>query len=46
VEVRSGDIALRGTARGLDGRGALLLEVAEGDVTAVLSGEARQVRAR
>ena len=46
VEVRSGEIALRGTARGLDGRGALLLEVAEGDVTAVLSGEARQVRVR
>jgi BirA family biotin operon repressor/biotin-[acetyl-CoA-carboxylase] ligase len=44
VEVRSGDTVLRGTARGIDSRGALLLERADGTTAAVVSGEARQVR--
>lgn len=44
VEVRSGDVVLQGTARGVDGRGALLLELADGTTAAVVSGEARRVR--
>jgi BirA family biotin operon repressor/biotin-[acetyl-CoA-carboxylase] ligase len=46
VEVRSGETTLRGTARGIDGRGALLLELEDGSTVAVVSGEARQVRLR
>lgn len=46
VEVRAGDTVLSGIARGVDSRGALLLESPEGVVTPVLSGLARQVRAR
>jgi BirA family biotin operon repressor/biotin-[acetyl-CoA-carboxylase] ligase len=46
VEVRSGDTALRGIARGIDHRGALLLERDDGTTAAVVSGEARQVRLR
>lgn len=43
VEVRSGADVVRGVARGVDERGALLLEV-EGRPVPVLSGEAREVR--
>jgi BirA family transcriptional regulator, biotin operon repressor / biotin---[acetyl-CoA-carboxylase] ligase len=46
VEVRSGETTLRGIARGIDGRGALLLELEDGSTVAVVSGEARQVRLR
>jgi len=46
VEVRSGEVLLRGTARGVDSRGALLLEMAGGEVTPVLSGVAQRVRVR
>ena len=46
VEVRSGDTALSGTARGIDSRGALLLELEDGRTAALVSGEARQVRLR
>ena len=46
VEVRSGETALRGTARGIDSRGALLLELEDGSTAALVSGEARQVRLR
>ena len=46
VEVRSGNTALRGIARGIDSRGALLLELFDGTTAAVVSGEARQVRLR
>jgi BirA family biotin operon repressor/biotin-[acetyl-CoA-carboxylase] ligase len=46
VEVRSGETAVRGLARGIDGRGALLIEKEDGTVDAVVSGEARQVRLR
>jgi BirA family biotin operon repressor/biotin-[acetyl-CoA-carboxylase] ligase len=46
VEVRSGETALRGIARGIDHRGALLLELDDGTTAAVVSGEARQVRLR
>jgi BirA family transcriptional regulator, biotin operon repressor / biotin---[acetyl-CoA-carboxylase] ligase len=46
VEVRSGEIVLCGIARGVDSRGALLLETGPGEMTPVLSGLARQVRAR
>jgi BirA family biotin operon repressor/biotin-[acetyl-CoA-carboxylase] ligase len=46
VEVRSGETALRGTARGIDSRGALLLELEDGRTAALVSGEARQVRLR
>jgi BirA family biotin operon repressor/biotin-[acetyl-CoA-carboxylase] ligase len=46
VEVRSGETMLRGTARGIDHRGGLLLELDDGTTAAVVSGEARQVRLR
>jgi BirA family biotin operon repressor/biotin-[acetyl-CoA-carboxylase] ligase len=46
VEVRSGETALIGTARGIDSRGALLLELPDGSTAALVSGEARQVRLR
>ena len=46
VEVLSGETAVRGLARGIDGRGALLIEKDDGAVEAVVSGEARQVRLR
>src|SRR5262245_17372159 len=46
VEVRSGETVLRGTARGIDSRGALLLELPDGATLAVVSGGARQVRLR
>jgi BirA family biotin operon repressor/biotin-[acetyl-CoA-carboxylase] ligase len=46
VEVRSGDTALRGIARGIDHRGALLLELDDGTTAAVVSGEAQKVRLR
>lgn len=44
VEARSGDAVLRGVARGLDGRGALILDLDDGSQRAVLSGEVREVR--
>jgi len=44
VEARSGDAILRGVARGLDGRGALILDLDDGTQRAVLSGEVREVR--
>jgi BirA family biotin operon repressor/biotin-[acetyl-CoA-carboxylase] ligase len=44
VEARSGDAVLRGVARGLDGRGALILDLADGSQRAVLSGEVRELR--
>jgi BirA family biotin operon repressor/biotin-[acetyl-CoA-carboxylase] ligase len=44
VEARCGDAVLRGVARGLDGRGALILDLADGSQRAVLSGEVREVR--
>ena len=44
VEVRSGERLVRGVARGIDASGALLIETGGGEVTAVVSGEARQVR--
>jgi BirA family transcriptional regulator, biotin operon repressor / biotin---[acetyl-CoA-carboxylase] ligase len=46
VEVRSGETALSGTARGIDSRGALLLELEDGSTVSLVSGEARQVRLR
>jgi len=46
VEVRSGETALSGIARGIDSRGALLLELEDGSTAALVSGEARQVRLR
>jgi len=44
VEVQSAGEARRGIARGVDEHGALLLEDASGQVHALLSGEAREVR--
>jgi BirA family biotin operon repressor/biotin-[acetyl-CoA-carboxylase] ligase len=44
VEARSGDVVLRGVARGLDGRGALILDLDDGSRRAVLSGEVRELR--
>ena len=46
VEVRSGETAISGIARGIDSRGALLLELPDGRTAALVSGEARQVRLR
>jgi BirA family biotin operon repressor/biotin-[acetyl-CoA-carboxylase] ligase len=46
VEVRSGETVLGGIARGIDSRGALLLELEDGTTAAVVSGEVRQVRLR
>jgi len=44
VEARSGDAVLRGIARDLDGRGALILDLADGSRRVVLSGEVRELR--
>ena len=44
VEARCGDVVLHGVARGLDGRGALILDLADGSQRAVLSGEVRELR--
>jgi BirA family biotin operon repressor/biotin-[acetyl-CoA-carboxylase] ligase len=44
VEARTGDSILRGVARGLDGRGALILDLDDGSQRAVLSGEVRELR--
>jgi BirA family transcriptional regulator, biotin operon repressor / biotin---[acetyl-CoA-carboxylase] ligase len=44
VEARCGDALLRGIARGLDSRGALILDLADGSQRAVLSGEVRELR--
>jgi BirA family biotin operon repressor/biotin-[acetyl-CoA-carboxylase] ligase len=44
VEARSGDLVLHGVARGLDDRGALVLELPDGSHRAVFSGEVREVR--
>jgi BirA family biotin operon repressor/biotin-[acetyl-CoA-carboxylase] ligase len=44
VEVGAGDGILRGLARGVDERGALLLELEDGAVAAVLAGDARALR--
>jgi BirA family biotin operon repressor/biotin-[acetyl-CoA-carboxylase] ligase len=44
VEVRCGDSVLRGIARDVDERGALLLDLPDGSTVALLSGEAREVR--
>jgi BirA family biotin operon repressor/biotin-[acetyl-CoA-carboxylase] ligase len=44
VEVRSGETVLRGIARGVDHRGALLLDLPDGSTAALLSGDARELR--
>jgi len=44
VEVRSGQRLVRGVARGVDDRGALLLDLEGGTRAALLSGEARELR--
>lgn len=44
VEARSGKAVLRGVVRGLDGRGALILDLDDGSQRAVLSGEVRELR--
>ena len=44
VEAHSGDAVLRGVARDLDPRGALILDLADGSRRAVFSGEVREVR--
>jgi biotin-(acetyl-CoA carboxylase) ligase len=44
VEARSGNAVLRGVVRGLDGRGALILDLDDGSQRAVLSGEVRELR--
>jgi BirA family biotin operon repressor/biotin-[acetyl-CoA-carboxylase] ligase len=44
VEVESAGEIRRGIARGVDERGALLLEDASGGIQALLSGEAREIR--
>ena len=44
VEVRSGQRLVRGVARGVDERGALLLDLEGGTRAALLSGEARELR--
>jgi biotin-(acetyl-CoA carboxylase) ligase len=44
VEVRSGQGLVRGVARGVDERGALLLDLEGGARAALLSGEARELR--
>lgn len=46
VEVQSAGVRVAGVARGVDSRGALLLELADGSVTPVVSGEARELRLR
>lgn len=44
IELHSAGEVRRGVARGVDERGALLLEDASGRVEAIVAGEARQVR--
>ncbi|MCI0548831.1 MAG: hypothetical protein L0027_16300, partial [Candidatus Rokubacteria bacterium] len=44
VEVSAGERVLRGLARGVDERGALLLELEDGATVSVLAGEARALR--
>ena len=44
VEVRAGSSLIRGVARGVDERGALLLDLESGARAALLSGEARELR--
>jgi BirA family biotin operon repressor/biotin-[acetyl-CoA-carboxylase] ligase len=44
VEARSGGSVLRGVARGLDERGALLLDLEDGSRVAVVSGEVSELR--
>jgi len=44
VEVRAGQSVIRGVARGVDERGALLLDLESGSRAALLSGEARELR--
>jgi BirA family transcriptional regulator, biotin operon repressor / biotin---[acetyl-CoA-carboxylase] ligase len=44
VEARSGSSVLRGIARGLDERGALLLDLEDGSRVAVVSGEVSELR--
>jgi BirA family transcriptional regulator, biotin operon repressor / biotin---[acetyl-CoA-carboxylase] ligase len=44
VEVRSGQRLVRGVARGVDERGALILDLEGGTRAALLSGEARELR--
>jgi len=44
VLVEQGEAALRGRAQGVDADGALLLELADGRVMRVLSGDARRLR--
>ena len=44
VEVRAGPSLIRGVARGVDERGALLLDLEDGTRAALLSGEARELR--
>jgi BirA family biotin operon repressor/biotin-[acetyl-CoA-carboxylase] ligase len=44
VEVQAGGRMVRGVARGLDERGALVLDLEGGSRAALLSGEARELR--
>lgn len=44
VEVTAGERVLRGQARGLDERGALVLDLGDGSRVSVLAGEARALR--
>ena len=44
MEVRSGQSVVRGVARGVDERGALLLDLEDGARATLLSGEARELR--
>ncbi len=46
VEVGAGERILRGLARDVDDRGALLLELEDGAIVTVLAGEARALRLR
>jgi BirA family biotin operon repressor/biotin-[acetyl-CoA-carboxylase] ligase len=46
VEARSGDTVHRGTARGLDARGALLIDLDDGSSVALVSGEVHRLRLR
>ena len=43
--MRSGERIVRGTARGLDESGGLMLEMANGALLTVVSGEVQEVRA-
>jgi BirA family biotin operon repressor/biotin-[acetyl-CoA-carboxylase] ligase len=44
IEVRSGGATIEGLAYGVDGSGALLLQLDDGEVVRVLAGEARRLR--